>query len=286
MRIEEDFDLSVYNSYRLNARCKKAYFPETEADLLCLLASWEEKRSAIVLGNGNNTILSKPYYYEDFIILNGCFNKITFEGTEVSAEAGATLLDLSMLAYKNSLSGFEMFYDIPSSVGGAVVMNAGSRGEEIKDLITKVRFLDLFDLTIKELTVLEMEFEYRNSFFQKNPDKLILKSWFRLSPGRPEDILQKMNEIKIRRWSKQPREYPNCGSVFKRPPGKFVGPMLDELGLKGYQIGGAQISHKHSGFIINRGNATGQDILNLISHVQREVKKEFEVELEVEQRII
>lgn len=285
MKEFEDFNLIHNNAYKLNATCKKAYFPDKNSDLLKIFSRDRGKRK-IVLGNGNNIILQKERYDEDFIILNNCFNKINFEGTEVSAEAGATLLDLSLQAYKNSLSGLEMFYDIPSSVGGAVVMNAGSSGEEIKDLITKVRYLDLIDLTIKELTVLEMDFDYRSSFFQKNPDTLILKCWFRLSPGRPEDVIQKMNEIKAKRWIKQPREYPNCGSVFKRPSGKFVGPMLDELGLKGFQIGGAQISHKHSGFIINRGNATGQDILNLISHVQRKVKNEYKVELEVEQRII
>lgn len=283
MRVIKNFNLKNNNSYRLNSSCKKAYFPNEESDFLKI---FKDSKEVIILGNGNNLILSKEKYEEEFIILNSCFDKITIEGTEMSAEAGATLLQLSQMALEHSLSGFEMFYDIPSSVGGAVVMNAGSSGEEIKDLITKVRFLDLDDLVIKEMKADELDFEYRNSFFQKHPNNLVLKAWFQLKTANPIDIHKKMTEIKTRRWSKQPREYPNCGSVFKRPPGRFVGPMLDELGLKGFTIGDAQVSEKHSGFIVNVGNATGQDILALINHVQKEVKNKFGVDLEVEQRII
>lgn len=283
MKVINDFNLINNNSYRINASCKKAYFPNEEIDFLNIFKNHGAK---IVIGNGNNLILSRERYEQDFLILNNCFDKITFEGIEVSAEAGATLFKLSQLALENSLSGFEMFYDIPSSVGGAVVMNAGSSGEEIKDLITKVRFLDLNDLTIKEMKIDELNFEYRNSYFQKNPNNLVLKVWFKLKTGNPFDIHKKMTEIKTRRWSKQPREYPNCGSVFKRPPGRFVGPMLDELGLKGFTIGGAQVSEKHSGFIVNTGNATGQNILDLIDHIKQQVRDRFQVELEVEQRIV
>jgi len=283
MKVIEEFNLINNNSYRLNAICKKAYFPNKESDFLSM---FKETKKKIIIGNGNNLILSKERYDEEFLILNNCYDKIIFENTEVSAEAGATLLTLSQKALGYSLSGFEMFYDIPSSVGGAVVMNAGSSGEEIKDLITKVRFLDLTDLKIKEMKAEELNFEYRNSFFQKNPNNLVLKVWFQLEEGNPSDIQKKMDEIKTRRWSKQPREYPNCGSVFKRPPGRFVGPMLDELGLKGFKIGGAQVSSKHSGFIVNTGNATGQNIIDLIEHIKEAVKERFEVELEVEQRIV
>ena len=122
--------------------------------------------------------------------------------------------------------------------------------------------------------------------FQKEKDKIILKAWFQLNSGNQSKIRKIMNESKARRWSKQPREYPNSGSVFKRPPGAYVGPMIDGLGLKGYTIGGAQVSKKHSGFIVNIDNATGEDILNLIKHIQKKVKERFNINLEVEQRII
>lgn len=285
MFIYKNFNLTEYNAYRINAVCSKVWFPENERDLLEIL-NQNNKKCLIVLGNGNNIILSKEYYEEDFIILNGCFNKVTVKDNEIEAEAGATLLQLSEIALKQLLTGLEIFYDIPSSVGGAVVMNAGTKEGEIKDILVKVRYLDLTERKIKEITKEDIGFEYRNSFFQKHTDKIVLKAWFQLKKGNPEQIRAKMDETKQARWAKQPREYPNCGSVFKRPPGRFVGPMLDELGMKGFTIGGAKISEKHSGFIVNIGNATGKDILAVIAEAQKRVKEKFDVDLEVEQRVI
>lgn len=285
MQSLSNINLTEYNAYRINAVCAKAWFPESETDLLEIFSQNKNKR-LIILGNGNNIILSKEYYEEEFIILNGCFNKVTVNKPEIEAEAGATLLQLSEAALKHHLTGLEIFYDIPSSVGGAVVMNAGTKEGEIKDILVKVRYLDLADRQIKEINKEDIGFEYRNSFFQKNTDKIVLKAWFQLEKGNPEQIKARMEETKQTRWAKQPREYPNCGSVFKRPPGRFVGPMLDELGMKGFAIGGARISEKHSGFIVNTGNATGKDILAVIAEAQKRVKEKFGVDLEVEQRII
>lgn len=285
MREIINFNLTEYNAYCINAVCAKVWFPENETDLLEIFNQNKSKR-LIILGNGNNIILSKEYYEEEFIILNGCFEKVTIYNTEIDAEAGATLLQLSETALEHHLTGLEIFYDIPSSVGGAVVMNAGTKEGEIKDILVKVRYLDLVDLQIKEITKEDIGFEYRNSFFQKKTDKIVLKAWFNLKKGNPKQIKAKMEETKQIRWAKQPREYPNCGSVFKRPPGRFVGPMLDELGMKGFTIGGAKISEKHSGFIVNTGNATGKDILAIIAEAQKRVKEKFGVDLEVEQRII
>lgn len=285
MNKKRNFNLTEYNAYRINAVCSKAWFPENETDFLEILNQNNKKRF-LVIGNGNNIILSKEYFEEEFIILNGCFDKITVNNTEIEAKAGATLLQLSETALKHRLSGLEIFYDIPSSVGGAVVMNAGTKEGEIKDILVKVRYLDLTDMQIKEIYKEDIGFEYRNSFFQKQTDKIILKGWFQLKKGKPEQIKAKMEETKQIRWAKQPREYPNCGSVFKRPSGRFVGPMLDELGMKGFTIGGAKIAEKHSGFIVNTGNATGKDILAVIAEAQKRVKEKFGVDLEVEQRVI
>lgn len=283
MKVIKDFNLINNNSYKINAICKRAYFPNVESDFLKI---FKEGKSKVIIGNGNNLILSKERYDEEFLILNNCYNKINFEGTEVLAEAGATLFELSEMALEHSLSGFEIFYDIPSSIGGAVVMNAGASGEEIKDVLVKVRYLDLKDMMIKEIFKEDMDFEYRNSFFQRNTDKVVLKVWLKLEKGHKKNIEHKMQSIKEARWAKQPKDFPNAGSVFKRPPGRFVGPMLDELGLKGFTVGGAQVSRKHSGFIVNTGNATGQNILDLINHIKEKVRDRFQVELEVEQRII
>jgi len=280
-----NFNLTNYNAYHVKAVCAKAWFPENDSDIIEIFRQNKNKRH-IILGNGNNIILSKEHYDEEFIILNGCFDKVTVNNTEIEAEAGATLLQMSETALKHRLTGLEIFYDIPSSVGGAVVMNAGTKEGEISDILVKVRYLDLSDMQIKEIAKRDLGFEYRNSFFQKHTNKIVLKALFMLGKGNSEQIKAKMEETKQSRWAKQPREYPNSGSVFKRPEGRFVGPMIDELGLKGFSIGGAQVSEKHSGFIINKGNAKGSDIMAIISEIQRQVKEKFGINLEQEQRLI
>ena len=187
---------------------------------------------------------------------------------------------------QHSLSGLEIFYDIPSSVGGAVVMNAGASGEEIKNVLVKARYLDLADMQIKEIQAQEIGFEYRNSFFQKNTDKIVMLAWFKAIYANDKAIRLKMEEVKKKRWAKQPRDYPNCGSVFKRPKDYYVGQLIDELNLKGLTVGGAQISKKHGGFIINTGEASGMDIINLIKTVQEKISHFHGINLEIEQRII
>ncbi|GAB5565787.1 MAG: UDP-N-acetylmuramate dehydrogenase [Winogradskyella sp.] len=285
MKVYQDFSLKFYNAYQIEAICKKAFFPESEADIIKL---YKNNQDYILLGSGHNIICSKPYYDKDFIIFNGNFNTLKVDQTTsiIEAEAGVTIYEVSNEAQKYSLSGAEFFYDIPSSVGGAVVMNAGTKEGETKKILSKVRYLDLVDMHIKEKHNEDLQLTYRNSVFQRQKDKVILKAWFQLKKGDAEEIKAIMEASKARRWEKQPREFPNCGSVYKRPPGRFVGPMLDELGLKGYRVGGAEISKKHSGFIINLGDATGQDILSIIEHTREQVKTAFGVDLEVEQRII
>lgn len=283
MKIFDNFNLTNYNSYKIDAVCKKAFFPENENDIVVF---FKTQKDFIVIGSGNNIILTQIYYDNSFLILDHNFSKINVTDNILEIESGASMLDVSTFALKNKLSGVEMFYDIPSSLGGAVVMNAGANGEEIKDVIVKVRYLDLDDLIIKEKTNEEIKFNYRNSFFQENKNKIVLKAWLKLTLNNKSTIEEKMISIKNARWSKQPKDFPNAGSVFKRPKSKFVGPMLDELGLKGFTIGGAQVSEKHSGFIINIGDATGRDIIDLIEEIKRRVFIKFKIKLEVEQRII
>ncbi|PKP40934.1 MAG: UDP-N-acetylenolpyruvoylglucosamine reductase [Bacteroidetes bacterium HGW-Bacteroidetes-13] len=284
MKVHTNFDLTPFNSYRIKATCRTAYFPETEADVVSF---YQNNKAYVLLGSGHNVILSKLYYDTSFLIFNGNYSDVSINSDGMLvAEAGITMLRLSELALENSLSGLEIFYDIPSSLGGAVVMNAGASGEEIKDVLLKVRFLDLVDMQVKEIRKEDMNFEYRNSFFQRNTDKVVLKVWLQLLHKEKNLIKEKMETIKVQRWAKQPKEFPNAGSVFKRPNGFYVGAMIDELNLKGFTIGGAQISKKHGGFIVNIGEATGKDILDIISEVKRLVLQKFGVELEVEQRVI
>jgi UDP-N-acetylmuramate dehydrogenase len=285
MKIFTNCDLTQHNSYRIQARCARAFFPETEEDFLTIYR--EYGRSKIILGGGFNVILSRPYYEEDFIVIGEMFSRIKMvNDVFVEAEAGVSTQQLSEFSLSHSLTGTEIFYDIPSSLGGAVVMNAGASGEEIKDILVKVKYLDLEDIVMKEIMREDMDFTYRNSFFQKNADKIILTTQLRLQKGDPVSIKEKMERIKLERWRKQPKEFPNAGSVFKRPPGYFVGQLMDELNLKGYTVGGAKVSEKHGGFIINFNGATGQDILDLIEVIRGKVKERYGILLEVEQRVI
>lgn len=284
MRLHENFDLTKYNSYRINAVCKRGVLPDSEEEIVEYYRTQDTPK--ILLGSGHNVILSKPYYDEDFVIFNGNFNRIFVEGKTLIVEAGASMLEVSMKALEHGLSGLEIFYDIPSSLGGAVVMNAGASGEEIKDVLVKVRYLDLDDYQVKEILGEDMKFEYRNSFFQRNTNKIILQAWLTLVEKSKEVIKAKMEAVKLARDAKQPKEFPNAGSVFKRPKGYYVGAIIDELGLKGYTVGGAKISEKHGGFIVNFNNATGSDILKIIKDVKGLVLKHFSVDLEVEQRVI
>ena len=283
MHVYSDFNLTYYNSYRIHSTCKNAFFPDNEDEVFQLC---KDDTGFIVLGSGNNVILSKEYYDESFIILNGNLNHALFEGDVVEAESGILMSDLCKQALERELSGIEIFYDIPSSLGGAIYMNAGANGEEIKDVLIKVRYLDLNEMKIREVQKHEILFEYRNSYFQQNNKNVILKSWLQLHKKEKEKISLKMESFKLQRWAKQPREFPNAGSVFKRPKEMFVGHIIEKLGLKGFSVGGAMVSEKHAGFIINVANATGNDILSLIKIIQQRVKDECNIDLIVEQRVI
>lgn len=284
MKIVRNLDLTNYNSYKIKAHCKRGLFFDTEEEI----KNYFELRphQYILMGSGHNVILSKEHYDEDFIIFNGNFDHVEISGETVIVEAGVFTKELCETACKHNLSGLEMFYDIPSSIGGAIVMNAGAGGEEIKDLLIKVRYLDLADNKIKERYRAEIGFEYRNSFFQQRNDKIILKAWLKLKNGVGREIRERMESIKETRWAKQPKEYPNAGSVFKRPKGYYVGAIIDELELKGLSVGGAKVSEKHGGFIVNFNHAKGADIVRLIEVIKEKVYKKFNIILEVEQRII
>ncbi|QHS54275.1 UDP-N-acetylmuramate dehydrogenase [Mucilaginibacter sp. 14171R-50] len=285
MIVKENFDLTPYNSYRIAATCAKAYFPETDEDLYSLFSETNIEKK-IVIGGGYNIILSKPHYQESFVIFSDNLSKAVVNDVTLTLQAGISMLAISQLAYEHGLSGMEVFYDIPGSLGGAIVMNAGSGTDEIKNVLVKVKYFDPISLTFHEMYNSEIGFSYRDSFFQRNPHLLITEATLELFRKDKESIKQKMEQTKATRHSKQPKEYPNAGSVFKRPKGKFVGPMIEELGLKGYSVGGAQVSEKHAGFIVNYNKATGADILNLIKDIQDKVYAAYDVMLEVEQRII
>ena len=236
-----------------------------------------------VIGNGSN-LLVKDGGIRGVVIALTKLDKIQSKGNLIKAEAGVLLKDVSERAVENSLTGFEFACGIPGSVGGAVFMNAGAYDGEIKNVILEAEVLDS-DGNIIILNRDELDLGYRTSKVMKE-NFIVLSAIFQLELGDKEKIQDRVNELTRKREEKQPLEYPSAGSTFKRPEGYFAGKLIQDAGLKGYSIGGAAVSEKHSGFVINKGGATAKDILNLIEHIQNEVKKQFGVDLHPEVRIL
>lgn len=233
-----------------------------------------------ILGNGTN-ILVKDEGYRG-VIINLKFEDIKINEKMVTVGSGVKNAILANKLAENNLTGFEFASGIPGTIGGAIKMNAGAYGGEIKDILVDVKCMD-YDGNIIALDNKSCEFDYRHSiFFNKN--LIILEANFKLNKGKKEEILNKMNELNVKRKEKQPLEYPNAGSTFKRGDGFITAMLIDECGLKGYSIGGAEVSKKHAGFIINKNNATTSDILKLIDYVKNQVfeEKNKKIELEIE----
>ena len=236
-----------------------------------------------IIGNGSN-LLVKDGGIRGIVIDLTRLNKIQSKGNFIKAEAGVLLKDVSDRAVENSLTGFEFACGIPGSVGGAVFMNAGAYDGEIKNVILEAEVLDA-DGNIIVLNRDELELGYRTSKVMKE-NFIVVSAIFQLELGDKEKIEARVNELTAKREEKQPLEYPSAGSTFKRPEGYFAGKLIQDAGLKGYSIGGAAVSEKHSGFVINKGGATAKDILDLIKHIQDEVLDQFGVELHPEVRIL
>ena len=236
-----------------------------------------------IIGNGSN-LLVKDGGIRGVVIKLSNLLSIEVNGNIIKASSGTLLEDVSKKAVENSLTGFEFACGIPGSVGGAVFMNAGAYDCEIKNVIKEAEVLDR-DGNIKVLSKEELELGYRTSKVMKD-NLVVISATFELTKGDKEKIRERVNELTEKRESKQPLEYPSAGSTFKRPEGYFAGKLIQDAGLKGASLGGAAVSEKHSGFVINKDGATAEDVLNLIAHVQNEVKKQFGVELHTEVRII
>ncbi|MDU6175280.1 MAG: UDP-N-acetylmuramate dehydrogenase [Clostridium perfringens] len=236
-----------------------------------------------ILGNGSN-ILVKDGGISGVVIKFNKLNKITTEGNCVTAQSGALLKDVSKAALENNLRGFEFACGIPGSIGGAVFMNAGAYDGEMAHVIKSARVIDE-NCNIKNLTKEELELGYRSSIVMKK-GYVVIEATVELESGEYASIKDKIDDLTNRRESKQPLEYPSAGSTFKRPEGYFAGKLIQDSGLKGFSIGGAAVSEKHSGFVINKGGATAKDVLDVIAHVQKTVKENFGVELHTEVRII
>ncbi|MBK2268218.1 UDP-N-acetylmuramate dehydrogenase [Francisella philomiragia] len=282
--MSEYISLEQYNTYRIKSYAKHVYFPSNEQQLLEII---NKHNQVFFLGNGSNIIFSKEYYDDvAFVVFCKNFNSYTIRGNCLDVQAGALLQDLALATYHAGLSGIETFYDVPASVGGALIMNAGAYGDEIYTYIKSVTVLDLEAKQIKKYFKEDIEYGYRYSMFKYLKNICILSAEFEFEPKSKQDIKAKLDDIYSRRLLNLPQK-PTAGSVFKRPQANVpVGVMVEELGLKGKQIGGAQISLKHGGIIVNNDNATGQDILQLIEFIKQQILEHYNIELHEEQIVI
>lgn len=235
-----------------------------------------------VIGNGSNILVTDKG-------IRGIVLKINLQKIEINEEvvivgAGVKVMALAQRLLMEELSGFEELSGIPGTIGGAIRMNAGAYGKEIKDICVETTCLDENN-NIKILKNNEQDFSYRHSIFE-NKKYIILETKLKLVKGKKEEIKEKMKEISTKRKEKQPWEYPSAGSTFKRKEGVITAKLIDECGLKGYSIGGAEVSEKHAGFVVNKGNATTKDILDLIEYIKKKVYEKFNIEIEEEIEII
>ncbi|MBI0033736.1 MULTISPECIES: UDP-N-acetylmuramate dehydrogenase [Lactobacillus] len=284
IEIKRQVPLSKYTFTKTGGPAEFLAFPRNESELKNLvIAAHNNNIPLTIIGNASNLIIRDGGISGIVLILTK-MNQIKVDKNKVIAQAGATIVETAFTAAHHGLSGLEFAAGIPGSVGGAVFMNAGAYGGETSSVIESVRVMTRSG-NFKNYSQSEMKFSYRHSLVQENGD-IVLEAVFALKKSAKTRILADMNYLNALRQYKQPLEYPSCGSVFKRPTGHYVGPMIIQAGLQGKQIGGAQDSTKHAGFIVNKGNATATDYLDLIHLIQEKIKTKFGLDLHTEVRII
>lgn len=278
--------MSAHTSFKIGGEAALFIVPKNADSLKAVLKKCKDcSARVILLGNGSNMLFADGKI--DAVVVSMCFDsaEVRYLGSgRIKSDAGVSLMRVCRLALSHSLSGLEFAYGIPGSVGGAVYMNAGAYGGEIKDIIEECEYLTPQG-EIKVMKKDDMLFGYRKSVFSEN-SCAVLSATFALNNGSAQEIKSKMDDFMSRRKSKQPLEYPSAGSVFKRPEGYFAGALIEECSLKGFSIGGAQVSEKHAGFIINKGSASAKDVMDLIEYIKDKVLKEKGVKLEPEIKLI
>ncbi len=278
----ENEPMSAHTTFKIGGPAR--FFVAPKDDVQLERAFDGAKRFGIksfVIGKGSN-LLFDDEGYDGAVITTLSLDTISVGDNVIACFAGFSVTALSRFAMENSLKGLSFAYGIPGSVGGAVYMNAGAYGGEIKDVLIGTCYLDLADGKIKVLRADEHEFAYRYSSYKDHPERIITSAAFMLEAGDREEIKAEMDDFMERRRTKQPLEYPSAGSVFKRYPGRYTAQMIDEAGLKGACVGGAEVSEKHAGFIINKGGATCRDVLTLIDLIKTTIFHKFGIEIECE----
>ncbi len=283
--LRKDAPMCEYTSFQIGGPADLLVQPETTQALVnCCRIFKEEGIRPQIIGSGSNLLVSDRGIRGVVLRLAKPFSKVEIKGCEIIAEAGISLAPLAVKAQNAGLSGLEFASGIPGTLGGAIFMNAGAYGGEMKQIVMETEFLDE-DGTIKTLSGDDHAFGYRKSAFS-GTNRIILRSRLRLTPGDPEVIRETMRDLNSRRKEKQPLSFPSAGSFFKRPEGYFAGKLVEDAGLKGASIGGAQISEKHAGFMINTGGATAKDVCDLMTFVQKTVQEKFGIALEPEVRFM
>ena len=283
--VKIDEDMKKHTTFKAGGKAAFLVTPDSEEKVKELIRFFKENEIAnYIIGNGSNLLVRDEGFDGVILEIGSKLSEVVVNENKITAQAGALLSKTANQAYKSGLAGMEFASGIPGSVGGGVAMDAGAYGGELKDIVETVTMCDENGEEIT-LTVDEMDFSYRHSIVQ-DKNYIVLSATFSLTQGEPEKILETMNDLNQRRRDKQPLEYPSAGSTFKRPEGYFAGKLIQDAGLKGYSVGGACVSEKHSGFIINKGGATATDIITLIGDVQKIVKDKFGVELEPEVKIL
>ncbi len=281
----ENEPLAAHCTFKIGGPAQVFVQPEREEQLCRAIALCKQQRTRYyVLGNGSNILFADEGYQGAVLDVSALHSVVEVNGTTLCAGAGVRLSTLCKAALEHALTGLEFAYGIPGTVGGAVYMNAGAYGGEMKDVLIECRHIDS-DGNLGSLKGEELGLSYRTSAYEHN-GYIITTLVMKLKKGDKTEIKAKMQELLQRRKDKQPLEYPSAGSTFKRPVGYFAGGLIEECGLKGCSVGGAQVSEKHAGFIINKGGATAQDVLDLIKYVQDRVYEERGIHLEPEVRLI
>ncbi len=289
-RLLTEEPMAKHTTFRIGGPAEIFAAPQTRDELIQIIRICDETAApCLIIGDGANMLVSDKGI-RGVVVQTSNINSIEIENDTLTADTGARLAKISDAACKAGLTGLEFACGIPGTVGGAVYMNAGAYGREIKDVCESVTVYDRENepgaASIKVLSNADMQFGYRQSALQSNPRYVALGAAFKLTYGKTETIRAEMDVLLAKRKESQPLEYPSAGSVFKRPPGHFAGKLIQDAGLMGFLIGGAQVSTKHAGFIVNKGGATAEDVLKLIEHIQKTVSDKFNVNLEPEIKVI
>ncbi len=280
-----DEPMKNHTTFKIGGPCDVLVMPNTIEQILNALNLVKENNLAyMIIGNGSNLLVSDEGIRKVIVKLHKNFSKITLDGNKITSQAGATLKEIADFALENKLSGFEFASGIPGDLGGAVTMNAGAYGGEMKDVLESVKVIDK-DLNVIDIDAKDMNLRYRNSRVQ-DEGLIVLEAVINLSEGDYDKIKEYQDELTFKRESKQPLEFPSAGSTFKRPEGYYAGKLIDDCGLRGYRYKDAMVSEKHCGFVINAGDANCEQVLYVINHVKEVVFEKFGVNLEPEVRII